>query len=71
MQKLVQSPARSSVQFKKEAPIDSFSTEITDLPLKKLQVEVKINGYKTFVENVDLRHEHNQEIVCDIKPTIG
>lgn len=53
----------------KDITISSYPIVISDLPLNQVFVEVEVNGYNTFQDEVNLKNTPNKEVLCDLIPT--
>ena len=60
---------RSKGFLKKEIRISSYPIVISGLPLLSVHVEVDIEGYKMFQDEVNLKNNPNGDILCDLIPT--
>ncbi len=60
---------RSKRLLKKEIRISSYPIVISDLPLLPVHVEVDIEGYKMFQDEVNLKNNPNGDVLCNLIPT--
>lgn len=53
----------------KDKILNSYPVVISNLPLCLVRIEIMVDGYNVFKDEIDLTINPNQNVVCNLKPT--